>query len=553
MSSWSTATWTPDTGIGAGEVALSRTVGRDAFESLTTTVDGTDHTYTYTGTGEGDYFGAIAITERELDGQDPLTFDTDEGGRTFATGPWTWAFDNPGQMVAGASDGTTTVRHDADTLQHPTGMSLTVGATDIVDVAVTHDDVGRVTARTVTVDGTTTEERYGYDLDGQLVEVRDGTDAVVASYTYDDRGNRVSWTEDATTTTATYDLANRLTGLDDGGGAAVVASNANGQVTGIHGMTLTHLPTGELVEVADGGGTIATYSYDAIGRRTSRVDADGDRTTYLYGDTADSLLVTATIQTSAGGGTPVVTEYVYEQGTRFLTALRRDGVWYSVATDVVGTPIAVVDDTGTVVLTRDHDAWGVLRAETGTFDLPIGFAGGLADPDTGLVRFGIRDYDPATGRWLQADPALIASGDANLYRYAGNTPTTLVDPAGTDAATVQVCAYGACIEIEVACDDSGCSVCLGGGGGSPGGSVGYDPNQGARGSEIYAQTTCGFGPFEIGYECRIILCAPSNPDVAQAKCEIKGPLTTGPNNDFLTPPEKLKVGCSSTLGGCSRI
>ena len=53
--------------------------------------------------------------------------------------------------------------------------------------------------------------------------------------------------------------------------------------------------------------------------------------------------------------------------------------------------------------------------------LPIGFAGGLTDPDTGLARFGMRDYDPAIGRWTARDPILFKGGQENLYMYCGNT------------------------------------------------------------------------------------------------------------------------------------
>jgi RHS repeat-associated protein len=61
---------------------------------------------------------------------------------------------------------------------------------------------------------------------------------------------------------------------------------------------------------------------------------------------------------------------------------------------------------------------------------PFGFAGGLHDPETGLVRFGARDYDPATGRWTARDPILFAGGSANLYQYAGGDPVNRVDPLG---------------------------------------------------------------------------------------------------------------------------
>jgi RHS repeat-associated protein len=61
---------------------------------------------------------------------------------------------------------------------------------------------------------------------------------------------------------------------------------------------------------------------------------------------------------------------------------------------------------------------------------PFGFAGGLYDRDTGLVRFGARDYDPETGRWTAKDPILFEGGDANLYGYVQNDPVNWRDPPG---------------------------------------------------------------------------------------------------------------------------
>ncbi|CAK0769578.1 hypothetical protein CCP4SC76_510006 [Gammaproteobacteria bacterium] len=50
---------------------------------------------------------------------------------------------------------------------------------------------------------------------------------------------------------------------------------------------------------------------------------------------------------------------------------------------------------------------------------PFGFAGGLYDRDTGLVRFGYRDYDAETGQWTAKDPIGFRGGDTDLYAYAG--------------------------------------------------------------------------------------------------------------------------------------
>jgi len=52
------------------------------------------------------------------------------------------------------------------------------------------------------------------------------------------------------------------------------------------------------------------------------------------------------------------------------------------------------------------------------------------DDDTGLVRFGARDYDAYTGRWTAKDPILFGGGLTNLYSYVGSNPINVIDPTG---------------------------------------------------------------------------------------------------------------------------
>ena len=61
---------------------------------------------------------------------------------------------------------------------------------------------------------------------------------------------------------------------------------------------------------------------------------------------------------------------------------------------------------------------------------PFSFAGGIRDAVTGLVRFGVRDYDPLVGRWTSKDPILFGGGDTNLYGYTQNDPVNWIDPTG---------------------------------------------------------------------------------------------------------------------------
>jgi RHS repeat-associated protein len=77
-----------------------------------------------------------------------------------------------------------------------------------------------------------------------------------------------------------------------------------------------------------------------------------------------------------------------------------------------------------------HDAWGAVLEDSVSALMPFGFAGGLYDADTALVRFGARDYDPVIGRWVSKDPIRFRGRQANLYAYVGNDPVNRRDPRG---------------------------------------------------------------------------------------------------------------------------
>lgn len=77
---------------------------------------------------------------------------------------------------------------------------------------------------------------------------------------------------------------------------------------------------------------------------------------------------------------------------------------------------------------------------------PFGFAGGIYDPQTGLVRFGARDYDPETGQWTAKDPIGFAGGSSGLYTYVGNDPVNRTDSTGLyeqSAESYRACQQGA--------------------------------------------------------------------------------------------------------------
>ena len=109
----------------------------------------------------------------------------------------------------------------------------------------------------------------------------------------------------------------------------------------------------------------------------------------------------------------------------------KNGVTYRILSDHLGSPQLVIDiTTGAVLQRMDYDEFGTVILDTNPGFQPFGFAGGIYDRDTGLTRFGARDYDPETGRWTAKDPLRFRAHNTNLYGYVLNDPINLIDPSG---------------------------------------------------------------------------------------------------------------------------
>jgi len=145
---------------------------------------------------------------------------------------------------------------------------------------------------------------------------------------------------------------------------------------------------------------------------------------FLYGD-----FLRPVAELDAAGN--VVSRFVYAYG-RSPFYMVKGGVNYRIVTDHIGSVRLVIDaTTGAIAQRIDYDAFGNVLQDTNPGFQPFGFAGGIHDADTGLVRFGARDYDPVVGRWTAKDPIGFGGRDSNLYRYVRNDPVNFVDPLGT--------------------------------------------------------------------------------------------------------------------------
>ncbi len=110
---------------------------------------------------------------------------------------------------------------------------------------------------------------------------------------------------------------------------------------------------------------------------------------------------------------------------------RYNGQVFLFATYQLGSIFTVADLSGDSVQEVLYDSFGrEIQNSSPELALPLGFAGGLHDADTGLIHFGYREYDPATGRFISPDPLGYAGGDVDLYGYCGDDPVNFVDRLG---------------------------------------------------------------------------------------------------------------------------
>ena len=279
-----------------------------------------------------------------------------------------------------------------------------------------YDNGNRVTSEQ-NAEGTVT---YGYDVTNELTGA---SGSRAETYTYDSGGNRT------------------MTGYSTGTGNELTASpgttytyDNEGNMTA-QANTSTHVVTSytydyhnHLTGVTVGGSALATYVYDALGRRIGfkdngaqtwvvwdgqnpYADFDGSgglKERYLYGPAIDALLA----RTDSGGTT----------------------AWY--LTGRLGTVRDIASTAGTVLDHLSYDSFGTVLSESnsGNGDR-FKFTGREFDATVGLYDYRARDYAPTAGRFTTQDPIGFQGDDTTIYRYVDNASTDYLDGYGLQKGT----------------------------------------------------------------------------------------------------------------------
>jgi RHS repeat-associated protein len=209
--------------------------------------------------------------------------------------------------------------------------------------------------------------------------------------------------------TYTYDLNGNLTQKLDGADTWGYEWNAENQLTRV---------TRNAVEQA-------RFKYDPLRRRVEKV-AGGVTTAWTY-DAEDILR-------EANGSTTL--KYVHGQRMDEPLAADDGSTLSYIQVDGLGSVVKTTSSTGSVTLTRQYDAWGILQA--GGTTSGYAFTGREWNPESGLHYYRARYYDPKVGRFLSEDPLEIKSRDLhelNAYAHVANNPVNYTDPTGLASVT----------------------------------------------------------------------------------------------------------------------
>jgi RHS repeat-associated protein len=336
---------------------------------------------------------------------------------------WTWG------------NGTVEVRnHDTD------GNPAQMGGPELATYSL--DNAARITGTTNSANSALSWT-YGYDLLDRLTSAaKTGT---TRGWTYDADGNRLTQTGTVAGTYTPSTTSNRLNTITGSPARTYTYDNAGSTLT-YSTTTFTYYNSGRM-KTAKVGSSTTTYLYNALGQRIKKSGGTAgtvltvfDEAGHLVGEySSTGVLVQETVWF---GDTPVATIRPHTGGGIDV---------YYVHADHLNAPRIVTRPSDNKVAWRwDTDPFGTTAPNQnpqalGTFVYNLRYPGQYFDSETGLLYNMARDYDPATGRYVESDPIGLAGG-IGTYNYASDRPVSSTDPTG-QAETVTWCFGGpaACI------------------------------------------------------------------------------------------------------------
>ena len=251
---------------------------------------------------------------------------------------------------------------------------------------------------------------YSYDIAERLTRVQDGSQNDVASYAYDPFGRRIK-------KSANQGAQAGMTLFFYSDEGLLAETDQLGNITTTYGW----MPNGTW-------GTAPVFKRDHVGATTTEH--------YYHSD----HLGTAQRLTNAAGE---ITWRAYSEA--FGKTIVDETFDFVQASTVINNATTSGQSQMLSALTQTAPP-----ITTGVTANNLRFPGQYFDQETGTHYNYFRDYDPATGRYIQSDPIGLKGG-INTFAYAYDSPLRYFDPKGLDAfgfeqpnpgKATTVCRYG---------------------------------------------------------------------------------------------------------------
>jgi len=377
------------------------------------------------GTVSREYNDDFWVTSLSLAGIMGVSYSYDDDGLLTQAGDISLNRDPTTGFLTGTTLGNITDQRTYNGFGEVANYTATASGNPIYTVAYGYDALGRITSQAETINGSTVNKTYIYDVRSRLTQVT--TNGVISeAYTYDANGNALTRYASRFTNDATYDSQDRM--LSYGGLACQYDANGNqtNRTEGGQTISLSYDLFGQLASVILPDGRNISYDRDALGRITAKRVSGVITKGWIYKDGLKPIA-----ETDASGN--VVSVFVYGSSPLTPDYMVKNGNTYRLIRDHVGTVRLVIDvNSGVIAQRLGYDSFGNVLSDTNPGFQPFGFQSGLYDNDTGFVQFGARWYDPFTGRWLSKDSLLLAAG-WNVYAFCASDPINLVDFNGEQA------------------------------------------------------------------------------------------------------------------------
>lgn len=350
---------------------------------------------------------------RSYDGLDRLTSESSPQGTV------SYSYDAMGRRVGMTVPGQPNITYSWDAASR---MSAITQGTQTV--SFTYDAANRRTSVTLP-DGIAVN--YAYDAANQLTSityVKGATTLGNLTYAYDNGGRRIdvggsyaNIAEPAQIPSASYNADNQLTQWN----GSSLAYDLNGNLTSDGTNTYTWNARNQLSQISQGATVVASYQYDADGRRRGKT-INGVTTQYLYDGENFVQEQDATGAATANLLTGLDLDAVY---TRTAVA---GGNTSNFLVDHLGTIIAEADASGNIASTYTYEPFGKTTA-IGTATSNSQRYTGREQDTADLYYLRSRYYSTSLGRFIAEDPVELKGG-SNFYAYAYGDPIDFNDPTG---------------------------------------------------------------------------------------------------------------------------